>query len=73
MAAFLLIYVTGSLCFAVMYPALYDYTCMRYEMILMHKTLVGVLLVIFWPLFLIYTLFCAIKNLKITTKENDNE
>lgn len=73
MPDFILIYITGAICFAVMYPALYDYTCMRYEMILMHKTLAGVLLVIFWPLFLIYTLLRTIKDLKITTKGAGSE
>lgn len=73
MPDFILIYVPGAICFAVMYPALYNYACMRYEMILTHKTLVGMLIVIFWPLFLVYALFCTIKNLKIIKKENDNE
>ena len=60
-----LIYVTGVICFVVMYPALYDYACMRYEILLKYKIWAGVLLVIFWPLFLLYVLFCVIRNFKI--------
>jgi hypothetical protein len=68
MNAILLIYITGALCFASVYPALYNYSCMEHKKELKHKQFVGVLVTVFWPLFLLYVYICAITNFKFTKK-----